>query len=66
MESKCEKCNSVYPSEYVKRNAVTDEYLCPECYEQSKAKTILWGIGVIFVAAIVIGHLFIGYNIIKL
>ena len=58
MEFKCDKCNSVCPWEYRKKGVLTEEYLCPECYEQNKARTVLCLVGTFVVVMIIIGCIF--------
>lgn len=58
MESKCDRCNSVCPSEYMRKGVITDEFLCPECYDFNKAKTVLCLVGTFIVVMSIIGCVF--------
>lgn len=55
MEFKCDKCNSTCLWEHRKKGSLTEEYLCPECYEQNKARTVLCLVGSFIVIMIIIG-----------
>ena len=68
MEFKCDRCNSVCPWEYRKKGVLTEEFLCPECYEQNKvcpecyeqnkARTVLCLVGSFVVIMVIIGCVF--------
>lgn len=62
MEFRCNKCNKTCLWEYRKKGVLTEEYLCPECYEQNKAKTMLCLIGTLVVVFTVIGLCLLGYK----